>query len=230
MIDFYTYFPNNYYIDSNIDYRLLPYEKLGYVRMDNNSKTNHKAREYRKIFVNANCLCVKIVLHKNFVNKYNAFNQVALMYLEFIGEALPEVRKPVFEKQQEVVQEQVKIEDMDEIIQVKIKTLKGLQEDAIKIEDFDEAKKLKLNIERTILIGKKLMTLEIDKKQAIENEDFDNAKLIKKEIENLKSMINPPIPKEEEKKSEEEKQDVDVKKEAPDKETIEISEKQNQDK
>jgi len=176
-------------MDLNFD-KSVPFEKLGYIRMDNNQKSNYKAREFRKIFVNSNCNSVKLVLHKNFVNKYNAFNQVGLMYLEFVGEALPEVRKPIFDKV-EPQHEQMKIEDMDEIIQERVKILKNLQEEAIKAEDFDEAKKLKQNIERTILIGKKLLTLEHDKKQAIENQDFDTAKLLKNEIENLKGMIKP---------------------------------------
>ncbi len=176
--------------------------------MDNNAKSNYKAREFRKIFVDNNCAIVKLVLHKNFVNKYNAFNQVGLMYLEFVGEALPEVRKPIFEKSDDPNKDDVKLEDLDEYVQEKIKTLKALLEEAVKNEDFDEAKKLKLNIERTFLIGKKILTLEIDKKIAIQKEDFDTAKLLKKEIMNLKNMVKPQEKEEENEKNEEEdKQD-----------------------
>lgn len=207
-------------MNPDTDFKTVPYEKLGYIRMDSNQKSNYKAREFRKIFVNNNCSSVKLVLHKNFVNKYNAFNQVGLMYLEFIGEALPDVRKPIFEKPEQPVADQVKIEDMDEQVQEKIKILKGLQEEAIKTEDFDEAKKLKQNIERTLLIGKKLFTLEIDKKQAVENQDFDTAKLLKNEIENLRAMINP---------QEKEKQEVKEKNEEDNKQDQSMIEKQNLD-
>ena len=208
IIDIFTYYPNNYYIDPDVDYKNVQFEKLGYIRMDNNQKSNYKAREFRKIFTNANCCCVKLVLHKNFVNKYNAFNQVGLMYLEFVGESLPEPRKQIFEKPEPPISEQVNIEDMDENVQEKIKILKSLQEEAIKTEDFDEAKKLKQNIERTLLIGKKLLALEIDKKQAVENQDFDNAKLLKNEIENLRNMVKP---QEKEKEEEKEKNEEDNK-------------------
>jgi len=227
MIDIYTFIPNNFYMDPDIDYKSVPFEKLGYIRMDNNQKSNYKAREFRKIFVDSNCSSIKLVLHKNFVNKYNAFNQVGLMYLEFVGEALPEVRRPIFEKV-EPVAEQVKIEDMDEQIQEKIKTLKALQEEAIKTEDFDEAKKLKQNIERTLLIGKKLLALEIDKKQAVEDQDFDHAKLLKNEIENLKNMVKPQI-KEKEEVEEKNEEDNKQNQEKQDK-TIDITENKPQDK
>ncbi len=195
--------------------------------MDNNIKSNYKAREFRKIFVNSDCSSVKFVLHKNFVNKHNAFNQVGLMYLEFFGEALPEKRRPLFEKPETMPEPVIRIEDMDEIVQEKIKILKGLQEEAIKTEDFDEAKKLKENIERTILIGRKLLTLEEDKRQAIENQDFDQAKLLKNEIENLKAMIKP-IEKEEIKENKEDKKEIVEIKEVQ--ENKELSEKENIEK
>jgi centrosomal protein CEP104 len=210
MIEFFTCIPNNNF--HGITERNMIFDKLGYIRMDNNVKTNFKAREFRKIFVNANCSYVKLVLHKNFVNKYNAFNQVGLMYFEFIGEALPEVRKPNFEPKNEVVE--FKIEDMDEKIQEKIKVLKQLQEEAVKIEDFDEAKKIKQNIENCIHTGRKLISLDTEKKLAVVNEDFDTASRLKLEMEAIKLKIKTvEEEKAEAKLLEEEKQAEEAKKE-----------------
>jgi len=169
----------------------MAFDKLGYIRMDNNVKTGHKAREYRRVFVNANCVFVKIVLHKNFVNKYNAFNQVGLFYMEFIGEKQPQNFKPNFSKI-EYTAESAKLEILDELVIERVKILTAIQEDAIKQEDYDEAKKAKLHIDKTIVIGKRIYKLVAEKKLSIDNQDFDNAKYLKSEIESLKNKLRPP--------------------------------------
>src|SRR4051812_30965853 len=55
LIEFYCYYPASAN-DLFTTYKSLAFEKLGYIRMDTNSKTNYKAREFRKVYVNSNCL------------------------------------------------------------------------------------------------------------------------------------------------------------------------------
>lgn len=162
--------------------------------MDNNQRSNFKAREFRKVYVESNCLYLKIILHKNYVNKFNVFNQVSIMSLEFLGNPI-QIKHENFIKESEdqniINKEKSDINklDLDEISKEKIKILKNLMEEAIKIEDFDEAKRLNNNINTLMYFGKKLNDLERQKKLFIDKQDFDSAKIFKMEIEKLKANI-----------------------------------------
>ena len=156
--------------------------------MDTNHKTNHKCREYRKIFVNTNCVYLKLTLHKNYLNKYNVFNQVGLISLEFYG--LPiEVKNNDFLLQDSLKQKEITDEMIDDLTQEKIRVMRSYLDEAIKVEDYDEAKRIKSNLDRLKVIGKRIHELEFQKKFYINNEDFDAAKIVKLEIERLKSTV-----------------------------------------
>lgn len=164
--------------------------------MDNNQRSNYKAREFRKVYVDANCLYLKIILHKNYVNKFNVFNQVSIIFLEFLGNSIqikiPEIIE-IDNKEQTKDDKKDKADldalEIDEISKEKIKILKNLMKEAVKTEDFDEAKKLNNNINTLMHYGKKLNDLEKNKKFFIDKEDFDSAKIFKMEIDKLKNNI-----------------------------------------
>lgn len=186
LVEFYCYYPTDS-TEVLPNHKSLQYDKLGYVRMDNNSKTNYKAREFRKVYLETYCYYLKIVLHKNYINKFNIFNQVSIINLDFIG-------SPIYMQVNDLIlQEQLNFEikdyEIDELTQDKIKIMKNLLEESIKNEDFDEAKKLKINIDKIKLFGKKLLDLENQKKQLLSVEDFDSAKIIKMEIDRVKSKV-----------------------------------------
>ena len=46
--------------------------------MSDNSKTGYKARELKSVHVDAVGQYLRLVIHKNHVNKYNTYNQVGL--------------------------------------------------------------------------------------------------------------------------------------------------------
>lgn len=195
LLEIYYYNPANHQ-DKNKNFKLASFEKLGYIRMDTNSKTNYKAREFRKIYVDTTCLYLKLVLQKNYVNKYNVFNQVGLINLDFYGTPIlypkNEINIGIKESLREITTEkgiEIHDEHLDEISQEKLKILKTHLEEALKIEDFDEAKKIKKNLDKVRLIAKKIYELETNKKIYISNEDFDNAKIMKFELERLKSNL-----------------------------------------
>jgi len=186
LVEFYCYYPQDT-TEVHPNYKSLFFEKLGYIRMDNNSKTNYKAREFRRVYVETNCYYLKIVFHKNYVNKFNIFNQVSIINLEFMG-------SPIYIQANDLILfEQLNLEikdyEIDDITQEKIKIMKNLLEENIKNEDFDEAKKIKANIDKIKLFGKKLLDLENQKKKLLSLEDFESAKIIKMEIDRLKSKI-----------------------------------------
>lgn len=196
MIEFFSYYPSTSNSAGNLtehpdiykNYKRVTFQKLGYIRMDTNSRTNYKAREYRKVFINTNCIYLKLVLHKNYVNKYNVFNQVGLISLDFLG--IPfNIKKNELYLKESLKDFEIREEDLDDVSQEKIKILKGQQEEAIKNEDYDEAKRLKISIDKIKFIGRKIYDMETQKKIYINNEDFDNAKIIKFEIDRLKSSL-----------------------------------------
>lgn len=188
LIEFYSYYPDDV-SDSILNSKKLVFEKLGYIRMDTNQRTIYKAREYRKVYVNTNCLYLKLRLHKNYVNKYNVFNQIGLMSLEFFGNIIYTSNKNENVLNNSMKNDQVKEEDLDEISQEKIRILKNSQDEALKNEDYDEAKKIKKNLDMVRLMARKIYELEIQKKIYINNEDFDHAKILKIEIDRLKANV-----------------------------------------
>ncbi|XP_022101600.1 centrosomal protein of 104 kDa-like isoform X2 [Acanthaster planci] len=64
------------------------YKRLGYVAMSDNSKTGYKARELKSVHVDAVGQYVRLVIHKNHVNKYNVYNQVSLIAINVIGDEI----------------------------------------------------------------------------------------------------------------------------------------------
>jgi hypothetical protein len=87
-IKFYTYFPeNNNELLGN--YHNVKYKYIGFIKMDTNERSQFRARESRKIYINTKSLFLKIELGKNYINEYNVFNQVGLMNLDFFGTYLP---------------------------------------------------------------------------------------------------------------------------------------------
>ena len=129
---------------------------------------------------------MKLVFHKNFLNKYNIFNQVSIIHLEFFGTPIFQEGNDLFLKEPSM---QISENDIDEICKEKIKILKNNLEESIRVEDYTMSKKIKNNIEKLKLFGKKISELERNKKKSIEEEDFDSAKIIKIEIDRIRSKV-----------------------------------------
>jgi centrosomal protein CEP104 len=82
----------------------------------------------------------------------------------------------------------VNADELDLVVQDKIRVLQTAKLKAVDEEDFDRAKHLKDAIDKLMLAGSSLVQLESQKKLAIENEDFDSAKVLKFEIERLRNL------------------------------------------
>ncbi|PNI31477.1 CEP104 isoform 9, partial [Pan troglodytes] len=57
-----------------------------YVSLCDNEKTGCKARELKSVYVDAVGQFLKLIFHQNHVNKYNIYNQVALVAINIIGD------------------------------------------------------------------------------------------------------------------------------------------------
>lgn len=56
-----------------------------YVELSSNERTDYKARELKSVHVDAEGTFLKLVLHKNFLNRLNMCNQVGLVAVNVIG-------------------------------------------------------------------------------------------------------------------------------------------------
>jgi len=73
-----------------VSFESAKYTRLGYVELSPNERTDFKARELKSVHVDAEGTFLKFVLHKNFVNRQNLYNQVGLIAINIIGDELPE--------------------------------------------------------------------------------------------------------------------------------------------
>ena len=63
------------------------FKRLGYMSLDNNERSGHRARELKSVYVDSQCTFLKVRLHKCYINKYNLYNQVGLIAINVLGEA-----------------------------------------------------------------------------------------------------------------------------------------------
>lgn len=192
-IRFFAYNPSN--SDEIIkNYKNLPYNYAGFIKMDSNTRSNFKLREFRKIYIDITCLYLKLELGKNYINRYNIFNQVGLISLEFYGKATPlsknNKQRIQFYINDSVRPENVTDEELQGICGDKINQLKAQMEENIKLEQYDECKVIKAKLERVKMLGKKIYDLEYQKKIAVNNEDFDTAKELKGMVEKMKLNLD----------------------------------------
>jgi len=80
-----------FYISESLPEYFVPYQaerfrRLGYISLCDNEKTGCKARELKSVYVDAVGQFLKLIFHENHVNKYNIYNQVALVAVNIIGD------------------------------------------------------------------------------------------------------------------------------------------------
>ena len=160
--------------------------------MDTNERFNFRTRESRKVYINSKSLFLKIQLDKNYINQYNIFNQVGLMYIDFMGEYLPitgKTRNNNLLLQNNLKIDTIKDEDLENICGDKLEKLKELMDKNIKSENYEECKQLKAKMEKIRQYGKKIYNLESQKKLAVKNEDFDKAMELRDLVEKMKNNL-----------------------------------------
>ena len=202
-IKFYTYYPekNNEIIGNYHDVR---YKYVGFIKMDTNERSQFRARESRKVYVNTKSIFLKIEFGRNYTNEYNVFNQVGLMNLDFLGTYLPPLGNNI-KKNQFILKHAVRKENvntisdqaLEDICGQELKDLKEKMDYNIKTENYLECKQIKMKLDKVRMYGKQIYDLENQKKMAVNNEDFDQAMDLKRVVDkmkaNLKTIINSNI-------------------------------------
>ncbi|XP_062889359.1 centrosomal protein of 104 kDa isoform X3 [Mobula hypostoma] len=192
------------------------FRRLGYVSLSDNQKTGFKARELKSVHVDAVGKYLKLTFHKNHVNRYNLYNQVALVAVNILGEPMeykemcitpskdklidrylgcspddPALDGTYFGKSEVISPLDDLAFDMyqdPEVAQI-IRKLDEEKHEAVKHERYDFAKKLKQAIADLQKVGERLGRYEVEKRCAIEKEDYDLAKQKKLQMDDYRMKV-----------------------------------------
>ncbi|NXA18726.1 CE104 protein, partial [Ibidorhyncha struthersii] len=205
-----------FYISESLPEYFSPYQserfhRLGYVPLSDNEKTDFKARELKSVYMDAVGQYLKLIFHKNYVNKYNLYGQVALVAVNIIGDPADYSNDSNNTPSREKLIDQylgIKSDDpaldgtylgkpdsispLDdlafdmyqdpEVAQI-IRRLDEKKREAVHHERYDYAKKLKQAIADLQKVGERLGRYEVEKRYAVEKEDYDLAKKKKQQME-----------------------------------------------
>ena len=203
---FYSYCPQGDIIIK--DYQKIQYLNFGYIKLNDNSNSNYKAREFKKIFVDVKCLYLRIDLDKNYTNSYNPFNQVSLINIEFYGYKLPGYKNSLINI--EITDENTEtIEDLsptknkprdfitktfndflEDICGEKLKELNFKLSENTKNQNSNECFRIKECINEINTVAKKIYNLQLQKDAAVKDENFDKAMELKMSIDVLYNQLN----------------------------------------
>jgi len=199
-IDFYYFYPDqNKEKNKNekIDLNNIPFLKLGFIIPNSNEKMNFKAREFQKIKINQNVFFLKFVLHKNYINLQNKYNQVSLISVEFLGVEYENDFDYNFSNINNMANNKeisnthkYNDEELDEICLNKLKEIKITLDLCVKKEKYESAKIFRELYQRVRLLGEKMKNLSDSKLKCIETNDFDSCKKIQRDIDRIKNLIN----------------------------------------
>ncbi|XP_066493843.1 centrosomal protein of 104 kDa [Tiliqua scincoides] len=210
-----------FYISENLPEYFAPYKserfrRLGYVSLSDNEKTSYKARELKSVYVDAVGQYLKLTFHKNYVNRYNLYSQVALVAINIIGEPADHSTDTSHTSREKLIDhylgnnldesaldgtysgKQDLISPLDdlafdmyqdpEVAQI-IRKLDEKKHDAVRHEHYDHAKKLKQAIADLQKVGERLGRYEVEKRCAVEREDYDLAKQKKQQMEEYRLKV-----------------------------------------
>ncbi|XP_065277461.1 centrosomal protein of 104 kDa [Emys orbicularis] len=210
-----------FYITENLPEYFAPYQserfrRLGYVSLSDNEKTGYKARELKSVYVDAVGQYLKLTFHKNYINRYNLYSQVALVAINIIGEPADYSNDSNNPSREKLIDHYLgnnpddltldgtylgkpdSISPLDdlafdmyqdpEVAQI-IRKLDEKKHEAVHHERYDYAKKLKQAIADLQKVGERLGRYEVEKRCAVEKEDYDLAKQKKQQMEEYRLKV-----------------------------------------
>uniref|UniRef100_A0A8C1Y8N8 Centrosomal protein of 104 kDa n=1 Tax=Cyprinus carpio TaxID=7962 RepID=A0A8C1Y8N8_CYPCA len=196
--------------ESNSPQQTHSLHRLGYVSLSDNEKTGFRARELKSVHVDAVGSYLKLTFHRNHVNQYNIYNQVALVALNILGDPVDGNDIGTLSRDQLIDQylnnsqhssaldgtytgyKCDSISPLDDLafdmyqdpeVAHIIRLLDQKKQDMVREERFDLAKKLKQAIADLQKVGERLGRYDVEKHSAIEREDYDTAKQKKEQME-----------------------------------------------
>ncbi|XP_010626126.1 centrosomal protein of 104 kDa isoform X2 [Fukomys damarensis] len=210
-----------FYISESLPDYFVPYQterfrRLGYVSLCDNEKTGCKARELKSVYVDAVGQFLKLIFHQNHVNKYNIYNQVALVAINIIGDPADFGSESKLTSREKLMDHYLghspedpaleatyvgrsdyisPLDDLafdmyqdPEVAQI-IRRLDERKREAVQRERYDHAKKLKQAIADLQKVGERLGRYEVEKRCAVEKEDYDLAKEKKQQMAHYRAQV-----------------------------------------
>lgn len=181
---------------------------MGYLSLDSNERSNFQARELKTVYIDYVGKFIRLIIHDNYINKQNLYNQVGIVAVNFLGneETISSMlavnnnsnssnrpsngyRDPTVNSLNDLSIDM----NLDPTTATKLRLLADAKQRAINTEDYVTAKQIK-SIEGDLkVLGSRLAQLDIAKRQSIEVEDYDRAKEIKEETDELRKVIEKKI-------------------------------------
>ena len=182
-------------IGQGSDYENTSFRSLGYISLDDNARSEFKARELKSVHLDDTGNFMKLIIHAPHTNKYNLYMQVGIIAINVLGslESAPirsesgvkgsnpnkiVVRNPLDDLSIDV--------GLDAQTADKLRKLSEAKKHAIQIEDYMTAKQIKLVETELMKIGTHLNQLDGSKRRAVQEEDYDRAREIKEDMDQLR--------------------------------------------
>jgi len=185
------------FVGKGASYEAASWRRLGYLSLDDNSRSNYEARELKSVYIDSAGQFLKLLVHKCYANKHNIFSQVGIVAINLLGESLSRPIVGGAARHGSVDQGWGESKDecptyaqnLDAETAGRIHSVVAAKERAVQDEDYDKAKRLKAAEAELQALGARLSQLEVGKRAAIEAEDYDRAKEVKFETDAIKNQI-----------------------------------------
>ncbi|XP_058300272.1 centrosomal protein of 104 kDa isoform X3 [Hylobates moloch] len=176
-----------FYISESLPEYFAPYQaerfrRLGYVSLCDNEKTGCKARELKSVYVDAVGQFLKLIFHQNHVNKYNIYNQVALVAINIIGDPADFSDESNTASREKLIDHYLGHNSEDP-------ALEGTY--ARKSDSISPLDDLAFDMYQDPEVAQIIRKLDERKREAVQKERYDYAKKLKQAIADLQKMRRP---------------------------------------
>jgi len=73
------------FIGAGSSYSSATFKRLGYLSLDSNERSQYQARELKTVYIDNQGRYIRLLVHRNYVNKQNLFNQVGIVAVNLLG-------------------------------------------------------------------------------------------------------------------------------------------------
>lgn len=190
------------FIGSGSSYQSAQFKRLGYLSLDSNERSQYQARELKTVYIDYSGAYVRLVIHRNYVNKQNLFNQAGIVAVNLLGtsQSGPSGARGLDASGGNIIVDggnplnDLSVDmNLDPQTASKLRLLSETKSRAIATEDYLTAKQIKAVEGELKALGSRLAQLDMAKRQAVGAEDYDRAKEIKDETDELRGDIERKI-------------------------------------
>ncbi|XP_033288648.1 centrosomal protein of 104 kDa isoform X3 [Orcinus orca] len=176
-----------FYVSESLPEYFAPYQaerfrRLGYVSLCDNEKTGCKARELKSVYVDAVGQFLKLIFHQNHINKYNVYNQVALVAINIIGDPADFSDESNITSREKLIDHYLGHNTEDPALEG---TCSGKSDYISPLDD------LAFDMYQDPEVAQIIRRLDERKHEAAQRERYDDAKTLKQAIADLQKIRRP---------------------------------------